>query len=931
MLDADKFWNGLRNVAMVSEAEVETRLILPLLESLGYGSDEITPKPGIVFQEGRKGRNPEADFIVHERPKWTKQTSLIVVEAKTPYENSAAAKRQGESYAYATGAPFLLVSDGRELSIWQLQLSSDSTQVFAGSVSALAAYRGEIEKLISRSAAIAHSRLLARRPAGEVADDVSAYVEAVTRPAAPNEIDRRLTNLQSGETCAASYFFQHLGREAFIEAPSGYGKTVLAEMLLQDAVRNLAQNKPLPFILPIANLVQLQQTPENYCRNRLEAYCPQFQSSHAFMELMRTRGILLILDGFDRVSTTAQARLLTDLATLGCDYPRIAYVLLGRTGPAGQAPSQRFRLEGLNVEEQKALIKCRSAPSMFAPELPPGLLGKLSENPLLLTLILDAKHETGAWPRDIGVLFETWLTGLLAPEGQSPSARYRLRAMLVSVAVAVRDLGHSPAAILQAVASADPQHVLIDRLVELGALQIHPQVELEHDALAEYLQVEALLQRPKPHILEFIATYPFASGGFVAPLIIAVTRDPEIQDAMWARAAQQSLDLYFDILRYCYLPTLAGDSDAASHSHAADVLRGFTEPMRGFFPKLAPSLMHAACMREAEHLGIEGAFDRDGKWFSYAFFPAESDDEVRVGRQVRNVRSGHQVVAQYGTNNPRAIGLDQLKRSLKSLIDARKLFGGPLWRNDLAVGRLRIAAQQLRRAVGLDLGAPIRDLEAHLSSYQDYVLAVSDYQGNMPVRLLLEDLAALRRDGWSKLDVWWDIPNSDPLEPGSDPIALGALIDAHWRRAQQIYAELVLGNFPGLAGELAFYSTLPVRFQVRVAPEIDWMGRGAAWYPLPIADWKAAGADVSVESITSLDHREVFNRVMAEGRRLGRSRLTSISFHQGSLPRIDGSRMNAPADGETSALRTALNFLTDDLNRLFERAPTTLSSSRFGR
>jgi hypothetical protein len=931
MLDADDFWNGLRDIATVSEAEVETRLILPLLEALGYSSDEITPKPSIVFQEGRRGRNPEADFIVHEKPTWTKQTSLIVIEAKTPYENMATAKRQGESYAYATGSPFLLICDGRELSIWQLQLSSNSILALTASVSTLAAHRGQIEKLIGRSAAVAYSRGLVQRPASEVADDVSAYVRAVTRPKGPHEIDRRLTNLQSSEACTASGFFQHLQREAFVEAPSGYGKTVLAEALFQSAVGNLAQEKPLPFLLPITHLVQLQQNPMNYCQDRVKAYCPQFQSSHAFIELMRTRGILLILDGFDRVSTAAQTKLLTDLATLSCDYPRISYVLLGRAGPAGQTPSQRFRLDGLNAQEQVELIKFRPSAKLFAPEIPPGILGKLSENPLLLTLILDTKDKTGTWPRELGALFETWLSRLLSPEGKLPSLLYRLRAMLVSVAVAVRDLGRAPAEVLQAVASADPQHDLIDRLVELGAVQIHPQVEIEHDALAEYLQVAELLKRPKPHVLEFIAEHPFSSGGFVAPLIVAGSRDPEVRNAMWVRAAQGSADLYFDLLRYCYLPELAGDGEAASRSHASEVLRGFTEPMLEFFPKLAPSLMQAACMQKAEHLGIEGAFERDGQWFSYAFFPAGLDNDVRVGHEIGTARSGHQVFAKYGTNNPRAIGLSELQRALASLIDKRKLFGGPLWRNDLAAGRLRIAAQQLRTKVGLDHDAPICDLEARLFAYENYVFTVSANHGNVPVRLLLEDLAALRLDGRSKLDIWWDISDSDPLDPNSDPVALAALINEHWRRAQQIYKELVLSNFPRLAAELAFYSTMPVRFQVRVAPEIDWMGRGTDLYPWPVADWTEAGADVRVEAMTSFDYREAYSRITAEARRLGRSSLSSVNFYQGSLPRIDGSRRNAPADGETSALRAALNFLTADLNRLFESAPKTLSSVKFRR
>ena len=47
-----------------NEAEVELRVLLPLFADLGYASADIAPKHPVRFQEGKKGRNAEADFVL---------------------------------------------------------------------------------------------------------------------------------------------------------------------------------------------------------------------------------------------------------------------------------------------------------------------------------------------------------------------------------------------------------------------------------------------------------------------------------------------------------------------------------------------------------------------------------------------------------------------------------------------------------------------------------------------------------------------------------------------------------------------------------------------------------------------------------------------------------------------------------------------------
>ncbi|MCQ4437365.1 hypothetical protein NO135_20440, partial [Clostridioides difficile] len=94
------FWSNVPTFDKLgNEAAVEVQLVLPLLGALGYEGDDISPKYPVVFQEGRAGRKPEADFVCFWQGIQTRDNSLVVVEAKNPSEDLVDAKAQGESYA----------------------------------------------------------------------------------------------------------------------------------------------------------------------------------------------------------------------------------------------------------------------------------------------------------------------------------------------------------------------------------------------------------------------------------------------------------------------------------------------------------------------------------------------------------------------------------------------------------------------------------------------------------------------------------------------------------------------------------------------------------------------------------------------------------------------------------------------------------------
>jgi hypothetical protein len=138
MSASDDFWTAIPDPKLLdSEANVEHRLVLPMLHALGYQSDDIESKYPVEFQQGRVGRKPEADFVCFDGLIRNRTNTLLVVEVKASHEPLGQAKAQGESYAQNLRAPFLVVTNGLTLEIWQIQITLESSCVLQTPVSRL--------------------------------------------------------------------------------------------------------------------------------------------------------------------------------------------------------------------------------------------------------------------------------------------------------------------------------------------------------------------------------------------------------------------------------------------------------------------------------------------------------------------------------------------------------------------------------------------------------------------------------------------------------------------------------------------------------------------------------------------------------------------------------------------------------------------------
>lgn len=906
---------------MPREADVEQRLLLPLMRALGFGDEEITSKPPITFQTGRKGRKHEADFIVHHGPTLSVDTSLLVIEAKAPNADMDSGRRQAESYAHATRAPFLLLCDGTQLEIWQMHVSQVSYRAFACPVHALRRNRGAIERLIARRAAIAHCRTLNYKSLDAAADDVSRYIShELERLNASNGIDRHLN--AGGIATPAFLALEGAGRGAFVLAASGYGKTTLALDFHLRSLVMTADGAPISFYLSLPDLAALDMAPEDYARGRLAARCPHFASPAAFTDLLEARGARLICDGLDRIDAKFQRVFLARASTLLRDHPKVEFHIFGRTNISNNLSLPCFNLLPLNKDEQSAIaarIDPWGGPSIIHSF--PAMLKPLIEHPLLLTLLLEYRKSRGAFPSRLDELFETWTTRLLDVDGHSPVRIARLRDLLKRCAVTIDGSAGTRSAVMAAIGGYDDAD--IDALVATGALVLNEQLELHHDTLGDYLRAEALLDFGPDEFQRRLATIEFMPGALFPALLMSRCQNSALRESIWTRVAEVGLDVYLDVIRFGsdINHFEVGDADAVSTSYLSDLLRGVVEPAEWYLEPLVPELFAEIADGPADLLGVQGLVTED-RWVTYGFFSADDGQpNLRIGLPETRCKHGVRLDKVIGVDNARTLGFSQLRDALATVIRHRHLEGGPLWWNERLLGRLRYSLRIWK--VDIPLDTDFKALVRFLTPRHDQWVRFDSGDRNFNVSEMLDDIERLREHGWHSLDPWWDRLGGDPMLHDANPALTTALLDEYWRRSQRVFEELVEHSFPRLAHSLNFYRAMPVRYALHVQDLPNYgFGMRTNWFP--VGDWASAGADVDYgDEAPPLQDRELYAKIMAELRRLGRIGCTSVSIVSGAIPRFDGSHRNRRFDGETAVLRNALELLVQDLDRLFDQLPGT--------
>ena len=111
----------------LNEVEVEAKFIYPLVRYLGYSDDRFTLRQSVAFMMGSQEAAGEADWVLwHHRPEGRERKPFVIVEAKAPTQNlDDSVVSQARSYAFAMGAPYYLLTNGRQLMLYKRGVEMD--------------------------------------------------------------------------------------------------------------------------------------------------------------------------------------------------------------------------------------------------------------------------------------------------------------------------------------------------------------------------------------------------------------------------------------------------------------------------------------------------------------------------------------------------------------------------------------------------------------------------------------------------------------------------------------------------------------------------------------------------------------------------------------------------------------------------------------
>jgi hypothetical protein len=907
-----------------NEAAVELRAVLPLLYDLGYSNDDIAPKVPVVFQEGRKGRKPEADFVVYAGPLRTPDTSLLVVEAKRPGEDPADAQKQGESYAFNLRAPFLLVCDGQELELWQLQPTSVSEKVFCCRIDDLASYIGRLERLISRDAAVAYARSLKNKSILEASADMGVYETAEIRRTAryASAIERTLKDASESEHSSTQILDAPQG--ALVVATSGMGKTHLSMSLLRDAItrRWADPSSRVAVHIPLIDVPD-DQTIFTFAQERIEAHHPGF-GARACRDWFRNSGAILICDSFDRLPGKRREAMARELRNIQRDFPKVQLFVFTRRSAKPQVALPLLRLQPLGAEDKKRFARAAGVPEWWSA---PQFLNSALESPLLLRLALDYRAANGRDPGNLTQLFSRWLEETVHADSAPTRARARTEALMVLAGASLEH--HLTTSIARTVlGEAGIDAAVLDELLEIGALTEEGlSLSFEHEALADHLRALQIASAPKDEALRLIETAPLESDSLFPVLLMSALGAGDRQAALWQRLLSVSLSTYLSVLRFRadLSEEFAGDDrEAVARRYLGELLEGVEGPTVSFFPQIQTAIREIHTGRAADGLRIIG--HASARQVMYALRPAEPGlPQVEIG--VPEVEWGFQVVnlelAGFRIDSGRLLGATRLIAAVREVIKGRSLQGGLNWRRERLLGQLRYLA----REHGFDFGEPasvarvVELLEPHVGQVVVEPRGMGKFL--FDVDEVIEHARVLGGEGLTEVSRWWAFDDHLLSSGGYQEAELAQVLKELYSRATAVYCEIVEHSFAPLRGSMSFFNAQPVQWDLRVGSKLDvefpHTQLEATWMPVP-------GTERPEPQVVFANEREDvrahLNAAQAELQRLGRTRAPNVWANSRVLYGFDEQPFSASAfDGESPALALACDWIESDLQRLFDQAP----------
>jgi hypothetical protein len=926
------FWLNIPSSSELrNEAEVELRLVLPLLNALGYDNDDIAPKYPVDFRQGTRGRKHEADFVCFWGLLRTKDNSLVVVEVKKPGEDMKDAKEQGESYAQNLRAPLMLVTNGEDVEIWQMQSTSESELALRVSLTDLASQRGKVELLLQKEAVHQYCKTLAHKSFVEFSSDFSNYEKTELRRLALKEwqIERSLIRSDKSLLNSSKLLNEHAAG-AIVVAPSGYGKSTLALNVLKQALeaRCTDQAQPLGFDIPLPDLEQSGDTLLKFMRDRLKPHHPGMTEA-SFTTLLIDFGAVIICDGFDHVSSRFQKSILTQFSMLLRDYPRVKLFIFSRTTPKSQLPLSILELDKLSdderIELERVILSASGESDYSISRFMSPTIRALCANPLLLKLTVEywiSKHDL---PRKIEFLFEAWLDRLLETEVCDSTSKIHREIALTSLAQATISSSVNGTRAISNLRAVNLPDTILNDLIQCGAVRVTGSAyELQHESLADFLRAKSFVSTPYSDQLKAIQTLVVTPGSFFPVLLMAQLSTRDAQSALWKRLSSEPISLYLDALTYrsdVSNELSQMDTSELSLEYLSDLIDGIDVPLEGFFPNMRQPVLEELILDGQATLAITGRANRDPSFIQYKLHSrSQQGPRVTIAQPEfpGTIRGVNLDASHYRIDSARLLGMTLLKDALLSSVKNLNLFGRSAWASERLIGRVRF----LVKKHGIPRTSDLNELARVLSPAKNDWITPKAFESNetFSIRSLLDDIKTLQTSGARTLDAWWSRLGWDDDQVLQSDDVYRNVLDEEYRRVQIIYKEIVENSFPDMSSELIHYPILPIRWKLTVLrsprrPVIyfDWN---------PVESWRDAGADVHCSDAPPPlpDWQEVQRALAALGRPSG------YIPHCGGWSiqeNYDGRLFSGYFNGATPVTNEVCSWLEDDIKNLFRGLPSS--------
>jgi len=422
------FWNNFTAISQGSESDVITRLILPLLQALGWPSDEIHSSVPVLFLQGTStGRKPEADIVLASNSPTPPVQGWVVVEAKAPGKSLSDALGQAHSYCYMLNAPFFVTCNGQQIEVWQKVPFGPNNKVFFSNIADLLSQRGELESILQRESVLAYCERN-KIPTLTIQNvDVGQYLDLVSKSSAVfNAIPRTLKasgndqmSISLGNDSAVQSKMSD-GDRFFLTGWGGRGKSTILKLLISEQISG--NDTRIPVFLDLRDRINasiFDKIAESFKKT-----VPALGTESAVNKWLQKVPSLIALDNWDALEDSEASRIEAEIRQL-INFP-CAIVITSRKNVQPPAGFLMFDVDRYTDGERTQVVEefferknnqGATAASILFQKTPPALLPILNEPVILgkyLELLSFSPEGYLSVPNDICELMDKLLQEVLS-------------------------------------------------------------------------------------------------------------------------------------------------------------------------------------------------------------------------------------------------------------------------------------------------------------------------------------------------------------------------------------------------------------------------------------------------------------------------------------------------------------------------------------